>query len=177
MRFLIDIFDCIWLHDDKVQWCQQQQELIYVEFRMWSPSSVSTCGELQDLDIKYLPMIDFQFCQICFPIILCSRWFICFLIVLGNQTVQSGMHKSLICRSIILVTSCLQMAESVNLHHHKYLTSSNKDPLTCINNMKCFSLLRFRYSYWLLTWMECIILQPSSVIICIQVVFQTRIKN
>ena len=128
MRFLIDIFDCIWLHDDKVQWCQQQQELIYVEFRMWSSSSVSTstCGELQDLDIKYLPMIDFQFCQICFPIILCSRWFICFLIVLGNQTVQSGMHKSLICRSIILVTSCPQMAESVNLHHHKYLTSSNK---------------------------------------------------
>ena len=42
--FLIDIFDCIWLHDDKVQWCQQQQELIYVEFRMWSPSSVSTCA-------------------------------------------------------------------------------------------------------------------------------------
>ena len=126
---------------------------------------------------NYLPMIDFQFYQICFPIILCSRWFICFLIVLGNQTVQSGMHKSLICRSIILVTSCPQMAESVNLHHHKYLTSSSKVPLTCINNMKCFSLLRFRYSYWLLTWMECIILQPSSVIICIQVVFQTRIKN
>ena len=33
LRFLIliDIFDCIWLYDDKVQWCQQQQELIYVE--------------------------------------------------------------------------------------------------------------------------------------------------
>ena len=117
---------------------------------------MSTCGALQDPDIKYLPMIDFQFCQICFPIILCSRWFICFLIVLGNQTVQSGMHKSLICGSIILVTSCLQMAESVNQHHQKYFTSPNKSLDFYIHKQgKMFLLfLRFRYFYCLLTWMH-----------------------